>query len=278
MPLFVAWGRVAIASIALALVDVSTLRSTLATLSGKRALGIAGAGVLLAAHFALFLVGLDRTSMPAAISLVSLEPLSVVLCAWLLHSVRPTRGEMIGVAIATLGAVVVASTGEKGEHRLAGDLLVIAAVVLYGLYVAAARGLRKEIPARAYAALVYGSAAVGLAFVPIVSPGAWSGAASLPPHAWCAIVALAAIPTVIGHTAVQAAARDLSPSIVALVSPGETVGGIAIAMAMGDPPTLQVAIGAVIVIAGAATAILGARARRTPELPAERIFIPETTE
>ena len=198
-PLFVAWARVALASIVLLTIDAASIRQAFSTLSRRRALGIAGAGLLLAAHFALFLVGLDRTSMPVAISLVSLEPLSVVLCAWLLQSVRPTRAEAVGVGVATLGAVLVAGSSEKGDHRLAGDLLVIGAVVLYGLYVAAA--------------------------------------------------------------------RDLSPAIVALVSPGETIGGIAIALMLGDVPTLQQAVGATIVVGGAALAILGARAPRSPASP-----------
>ena len=65
---------------------------------GQR-LGIALAGVLLAAHFGLFVWGLQRTSLPAAVSLVSLEPLAVVMTAWLLHGVRPRPLEQAGVAV-----------------------------------------------------------------------------------------------------------------------------------------------------------------------------------
>src|SRR6266581_2152812 len=83
--------------------------------------GIALAGALLAAHFALFVWGLEQTSLPAAVSLVSLEPLSVVLLAWLLHGIAPRRLELAGVAVATAGAIFISRAAGSGEHRLVGD-------------------------------------------------------------------------------------------------------------------------------------------------------------
>jgi len=78
-------------------------------------------------------------------------PIAVVLAAFFAFGVRPTRREMFGLLVATLGAVVVASGAGSGEHRLAGDLMVLLAVVIYGAYVAAARGLRDVMPPLPYA-------------------------------------------------------------------------------------------------------------------------------
>jgi drug/metabolite transporter (DMT)-like permease len=187
------------------------------------------------------------------VSLVSLEPLAVVLAAWALQRIRPTALEQAGVVTATAGAVLIARGAGSGAHRIEGDLLVLAAVVLYGLYIAAARAWRGALPPTRYAALVYAVAAV-------VSACALPFAASvtLPPHAVWAILLLALVPTLVGHTLVQAAAQSVPPAIVALVSPGETLGGLLIsALVLGATPQPIEMVGAAVVIAGATIAILG---------------------
>ncbi|MGK3969642.1 DMT family transporter [Sorangium sp. So ce118] len=257
-PLFIAFGRVALAAAALSLVDLRSLARSVAALSLRQRAAVLGAGLLLAVHFALFLWGLDRTSLASALSLISLEPLAVVLCAWVFFRVRPTRSEQAGVLLATAGAVIIARGAGAGDHRLSGDLMVVGATLLYGLYVSFARALRDALPARSYAALVYTSAALFLAAALPVAPGALEGVAPPPAHAVVAIVALALVPTLIGHTAVQAAARRMSPAIVALVSPGETLGGIVIgALWLDAIPTAVELAGAAVILVGATVAILG---------------------
>ncbi|MSP60411.1 MAG: DMT family transporter [Myxococcales bacterium] len=261
-PLVVACGRVAIAALLLLALDGRAVAASVHRLSTRQIAGIAGAGALLAAHFGLFLWGLDNTSLPAAVSLVSLEPVGVVLLAWALHGLRPTALELGGVLTATVGALVVACGAGAGEHRLLGDLVVLAAVALYGGYVNAARAFRDALPARHYATLVYATAAVFLAlplpFLPS-SAAPWA----LPPHALLAIAALAVVPTMIGHTAVQGAARHLSPSTVALVSPGETLGALAIGAALlGAIPTGTEVAGAAVIVLGVTVAIFGGRKER----------------
>lgn len=260
-PMAMAAGRVAVAALVLLLLEARTLRRDVSTLTSRQRRGIFGAGALLGAHLALFLWGLDETSLPAAMSLVSLEPLSVVVCAYFVHGIRPTRGEQVGLVVATLGAFVITLGAGEGEHRLFGDLLVVVAVVLFGLYVAAARGLKDTLPTRSYAGLVYLSATIVLLPVVVVFPGAGPSAlVDMPLASFGYIVLLGVIPTVIGHTMVQSAARRLSPAIVALVCPGETVGAIAIGAAvLHEIPSLPEICGAIVIIAGAAISLVTAR-------------------
>jgi drug/metabolite transporter (DMT)-like permease len=256
-PLVIVCGRVGLAALALVGFRPRGVLAALRSLAPSQRLGVAAAGLLLAAHFFLFVWGLQRTSLPAAVTLVSLEPLSVVVVAWLLQGIRPAPVEQLGVLLATVGAVVVARGSGSGEHRLEGDLLVVAAVFLYGLYIAAARAFRGALSSDQYASLVYSAAALASALALAALPGA----ASLPPpHALIAIAGLALIPTLVGHTAVQGAAQILSPSIVALVSPAETLGSLAIgALWLHAIPTSTEVLGAIIIVAGVTTAILGAR-------------------
>lgn len=258
-PIVIAFGRVAIAAVLLLAIDLPGAARAVARLSTRQRATIVAAGALLAAHFALFLWGLDRTSLPAAVSLVSLEPLSVVVCAWVLFGLRPSRREQAGLVLASGGALLVARAAGTGEHSLAGDLMVLGCVFLYGLYVAVARALGSALPGRVYAALVYAGAAIFLgASLPLLPDAAASGWPP-PVHAALAIVALALIPTVIGHTAVQSAASRFPPAVVALVSPGETLGGIALGAALhGAVPTRTEIAGALIILLGTTLAITGA--------------------
>lgn len=269
-PFFIAFGRLVIAALLLAVADRRALLPALGALDRRRRLTVFGAGALLAAHFACFLWGLDHTSLPAAISLVSLEPLAVVVTAWAILGVAPSRAEQVGVALATVGAIVVAQGVGVGEHRLVGDLVVVAGVVFFGLYLTVARALKDALPARSYATAVYASAALLLLPMLALAPGAFASPAWPPtPRALYAVVALGVVPTILGHTAVMAASRTLPPAIVALVSPGETLGGLAVAAALlGAMPTRVELAGAAIIVLGSAAAILGPRegraARRAP--------------
>lgn len=262
-PLLIAFGRLALAALLLGAIEARALVPSLARLTSRQRLTVLAAGALLAGHFACFQIGLDRTSLPAALSLVSLEPLSVVLCAWVLLGIRPSRPEQIGVVVATAGAVLVARGAGKGEHRVAGDLLVLASVGLYGLYLTVARALKDALPARSYAALVYASAAVLLAIALAAAPREIGALSIWPPpeRGILAIAVIALVPTVLGHTAVQTASRTLPPAIVALVSPGETLGGIVLgAVFLHEAPAATEIVGALIILAGSAIAIFAPRA------------------
>ncbi|MGZ3424267.1 MAG: DMT family transporter [Polyangiales bacterium] len=260
-PLVAAFGRVLVAGILLLLLDPKATFESIGKLPAKARWSLIFGGLLLAAHFAFFLGGLDATSLPSAVALVSLEPLAVVVASFAMHGDRPTRGEAVGVVLAMIGGLLVARGAGTGEHRLFGDLLVIVAVALYGTYVGVVRGTRDLLPARHGATAIYLVAALVLALTLALFPSRadrviWP----LPLHSAVWIVALALVPTLVGHTAVQTAARSLSPSTVALVSPGETFFGIVIsALFLGARPTREELTGAAVILAGATIAILAPR-------------------
>jgi drug/metabolite transporter (DMT)-like permease len=156
--------------------------------------------------------------------------------------------------------VLVARGAGEGEHRLTGDLVVLAAVVLFGFYVASARGLRDALPAQHYAPLVYAAAAISLAVVLPLVPTSPTATMAPPALSFLFIALIAAIPTGIGHTLVQRAARTHSPSLVAMVSPGETLGSILIGAAMiGLWPTPTEALGGAVILIGAGIAVFAQR-------------------
>lgn len=257
-PLAVASLRTGIAALVLALVLGRDLaRAARALAPGDRA-RVLGAGLLLALHFALWLLGLARTSIAAASALVATQPLAILVAASATLGLRPSRREILGIVGATAGAAVVASASGAASHTLAGDALVLGAVVVYAAYVVVTRRLREAAPALPYAALVYGASSLALAPFAIATSVA---EASPPPRAWLAVVGLAMVPTLVGHTLAQRAARSATPLAVAMISPGETIGSIAIgALFLREAPSTRELAGAALVVLG----LLVAVTRRAP--------------
>jgi len=253
-------GRCAVGALVLLAMAPRVTWRALVRLDARGRVAVIGGGVLLGLHFALFLGGLLATSLPAAAALVSLEPLAVVVAMWVAFGARPNGREQLGIALATAGAAVVARGAGHGEHTLMGDGLVVGAVVVYGAYVAFARWIGSAMPTTSYAACVFAVAACTLAIAVPLAPSDARIAAS--GASWLAVLGLGLIPTAVGHTMLQRAARRVPASIVALVAPGETLGSIAIGAAMGARPSMIEWLGAILVVMGASVAVLGAKDAR----------------
>lgn len=252
----VAGTRTLVASLILAAVSARELGAITRGLSRVARLRLLVAGIVFALHLTLFLDGLGRTSLAAAVALVSLQPIAVVAVAFLAFGARPTARELVAVAIATAGALVVGSGAGEGEHSIVGDAMVLGAVVLYGVYVAVARALKDALPAVPAAALLYACTCVVslLVLAPLWPAPVATG--EIGARAWGAVLLMGFLPTTLGHTLVQVAARRARPSVVALVSPGETIGALALGAALlGTLPSAREGAGALLVVLGATLAI-----------------------
>ncbi|MBL8607912.1 MAG: EamA family transporter, partial [Myxococcales bacterium] len=121
---------------------------------------------------------------------------------------------------------------------------------------------REAAPALPYAALVYGASSLALAPLAVATS---IGEAAPPSRAWLAVIGLALVPTLVGHTLAQRAARSATPLAVAMISPGETIGSIAIGAALlREVPSTRELAGAGLIVLGLLAAVT---ARRPP--PAE---------
>lgn len=263
-PIVIALVRVSVAALVLAALDAVGLYRAMRSLGRRSLLLSAAAGALLGAHFGLFQWGLAETSLPAAVSLVALEPLSVVIAAWAFFGLRPRRLEAIGIALATGGALLLGTQASGGgEHSLRGDLLVLGGVSLFGVYVCAARAVGDALAPLHFAPLVYTFAMLTLAAWVGLAPGSsFPRLDELETSSLVGLAALALIPTVVGHTLVQIGARRIRPSVLALVCPGETLGAAVLAsLTLGIVPTAIEAASGMIILAGAVLAALALRTR-----------------
>jgi drug/metabolite transporter (DMT)-like permease len=119
--------------------------------------------------------------------------------------------------------------------------------------------LKDALPAKHYAPLVYGIAAIVLACaLPFAGDRASARRWPIETGSLVMIGLIGLVPTVIGHTTIQLAARRLSPSMVALVCPAETLGSLLLGFVLlGGAPTWTEAAGAAVILLGAGLAIWG---------------------
>lgn len=167
----------------------------------------------------LFLYGMQWASASHAALLYALTPAFVTLFLALGGAARPGHATIGGIALAFAGVLtLLLQRGLRFDTAaLRGDLLVFAAVVAWGLYLALARGM-----IRRYGPLVVTSEALlmgTLAFIPFGLLGLRGfDPASVSLQAWSGLVYLALLTSAVNYVLLFWGLEYLKPSTVALLT------------------------------------------------------------
>jgi drug/metabolite transporter (DMT)-like permease len=214
-------------------------------------------GLFLAAHFWSWFASLERTSVGSSVVIVGMQPLLAALLGFAALRERPVHAEWIGIAIATLGVLIIGgrdlATG--GEH-LVGDLLALLGGIFGAAYRTIGRMVRADISTTMYSGVVYAIAALALwASIAVVGPETGGFGAKT----WIYIVLVALIPQVIGHTAFNWALGHYRVVTIGIVSLGEPILATLIAIpVLNENPSLGVILGGPLVLAGVVVGVRGA--------------------
>jgi drug/metabolite transporter (DMT)-like permease len=203
----------------------------------------------LATHFATWFLSLRLTSVASSTILVSTHPLFVLAFARLIWGQRVARGATSGVVLAVAGAVLVGWGDVRLDPAaLAGDLLALLGAVALGGYFLIGQSLRRHLSAVRYSFMVYGAAAVVLMGAAVAHGDSLT---DFEPFNWWIFLALAALPTLLGHTLFNWALRYLPAPVVSMSVLGEPIGASFLAWAIWGviPDTLTV-IGGITVLTG----------------------------
>ena len=225
-----------------------------------------GAGAMLALHFWSWNASIHLTTVAASVVLVNMHPPFVALLStfWLREKPRPMQ--WAGIAIAMIGAGIVAASdagglfaGTGSSRALLGDGLALIGAVTVALYFVAGRRLRGGYSLWPYVAVVYGAAFVVLLAIAAARSVPLTG---YPPRELFIFAALAAGPMLIGHTGMNYALRYLPAYIVNLTVLGEPVGATIIAFlvpSIREVPNSGTIIGGITTLLGIGTAALRRR-------------------
>ena len=193
-----------------------------------------GAGALLALHFWSWNTAVGLTSVAASVVLVNTQPVVVALLSALWLREAPTRRQWMGIAIAMVGALVVASPDFAADsaaasahpRALLGDMLSLVGAVTAAIYFVVGRRLRVTLDLWAYVGLVYG--ACFLVLLGLVS-ATNAPLVPQPPRELALFAALALGPMLIGHTGMNWALKHAPAYVVNLTLLGEPIGATIIA-------------------------------------------------
>ncbi len=212
------------------------------------------AGVLLAGHFATWISSLSYTTVAASVSLVSTNPLWLVLMLWVIHRSPPNRRVLGGVLLAVTGALLIGLDGASGTASNApfGNALAVTGAVFVSGYMLLGRAAQRSgLTVGAYAGLAYLAGALALAPLPALFGQAYF---PYPAATFGWLLLLALVPQLVGHTGINFAIRYLDPTVVSTVVLLEPVGaGLLALLVFGEAPGGLTLAGAVVLLAGVVT-------------------------
>lgn len=218
-PLLVASVRVTLAAIALLAAFRRDLGAVLRLPRREQGL-IAVSGLLLGAHFAVWIASLYYTSTAASVALVATQPVFAGLLAWMFLGEGIARREALGITVAAIGCLALASgdVGSATGDALIGDGLALGGAITAAGYLVVGRRLRSALPLGAYLAVVNAVAAVVLVAAAAVARTPVVGFAG---GDYVAMALCAVIPSLVGHSLLNWAVRRIPVHLVALAILGE---------------------------------------------------------
>ncbi len=248
-PVFaVAFYRVAMGTAATAPVAFVGHRAELRGLPRRVLAGSLLAGALLAVHFALWIPSLRLTSITASTALVATTPIWTVALERL-RGVRAGPGVLAGVALAVVGVLVVTGVDAGRSGRaLAGDVLAVAGGMASAGYVLVGEGVRRSASTAAYTLLAYGSCALLLLPLCLVTGQRLLGYDA---RTWVELAVLAICAQILGHTMLNMALPVVGATPLSLAILLEVPGAALVAWVwLNQVPPLSVVPGVAAVLGG----------------------------
>lgn len=248
-PLVIAFYRMAIATGLLLPPALAFRRKEIVSLArGDFGLLMLG-GLCLAIHFGAWITSLKYIPIATSVVLVNSHPLFVVIASYFFLGERPTSRSLVGTATGLAGMVVI-SHDALGDLHLAmkGDgLALLGALAVVGYFIVG-RKARARVSLLGYVMPLYAACSLFLLICVLIADN------SLGPYrasTWGYLIALAVVPTIIGHTVFNWAIKHVRPTAISVAFLGEPVVASVLALIFfGERPPLATFIGGAFVLAG----------------------------
>lgn len=228
-------------------------------------------GFFLAAHFAFWNLSLEYTTVLVSVTLVSTTPIWAVLLEWIFLRQVPRAMVILGMAIAIGGGLFLAipSGGSSGfaggTNPVLGGVLALLGALAVAVYLTIGRKLRADLALVPYIWIVYGIGGLSLLLVLVVTGVPLVGY-SAAGYGW--LVALAVIPQLIGHSALNYAVKYMSATYISVLTKLEPIVSAIIAyFAFAEVPSVWEVLGSVFILVGVVVASLRQQ-RRATKIPA----------
>jgi drug/metabolite transporter (DMT)-like permease len=215
-------------------------------------LSLFGAGL----HYGFQTVGLQTTNASNASVYVATGPITILLLAVIFLGEKLNPRKIIGIVIAIVGVLVVMGldtiTDFKLDGNLIGDVLVFASIVMWGCFTVFGKRITDKLGALTVTATVTLIGATWMTPVGLLEMQRTGFTlAGITPTAWAAVIYLGAacnfLAVLLYFTALQ---KTESQKVGVYLYSIPPMTAVAAAIVLGEPITLGLVVGTVLVIAG----------------------------
>jgi drug/metabolite transporter (DMT)-like permease len=224
-------------------------------------------GIILAAHFALWISSLKMTSVASSVILVTAHPVLVAPVSFYFLKEKLSLINALGIAISLggVGLLVIGNYGFAafGLDTLEGNILALLGGIAAGLYILGGRTLRKTVSTITYAFVVY---AVGTIVLFIMCLTLKAPVYNLGMSDYAIILLMAVVSGIFGHTLYNWSLGYIRASIMSVALLGEPIGSSLLAYVIPwihQEPSFYTIIGGGIILIGI---YLTARSMKEPEI------------
>jgi drug/metabolite transporter (DMT)-like permease len=240
-PLSIAFYRLLFTTLLLSplLVFRKTVRDELRSIPRSTLLVIIVIGVILAAHFSLWITSLKMTSVASSVILVTAHPILVAPISFYFLREKLSLLNILGIAISVtgVGVLVIGNYGFAafGLDTVEGNILALLGGIAAGLYILGGRKIRKNVSTVTYVFVVYAVATITLFFICL---SLRAPVYHLAVTDYTIILLMALVSGIFGHTFFNWSLGHIRASVMSVALLGEPIGSSLLAFAV--PQIIQV--------------------------------------
>ena len=211
-------------------------------------------GVILAAHFALWITSLKLTSVASSVILVTAHPLLVGPVSHFLFKEKLSFVNAFGIVLSVSG-VFILIYGNYGFtsgvlDTLEGNILAILGGVAAGFYILGGRKIRKTVSVSSYAFVVYSIGTIVLFFICLFFNSPFHNFSL---EDYMIILLMAMVAGIFGHTLYNWTLEHVRASLASVVLLGEPLGSTLLAFVIpwiNQIPSQYTILGGGIILVG----------------------------
>jgi len=221
--------------------------------------------LVLAFHLITWTLGARMTVVAQATLIVNLVPIALPFFLLWIAREHINRTEVVGTALAIAGlATLSVKDALAGGGSLAGDAMCFLSMLLFALYLALGRRNRDFPSIWLYVIPVYSQAALVCLLVALPRIRTF---AVTSPREWALMAALGIVPTICGHSLLNAAMRQIRGQIVSLCNVSQFVFAAVMGyLLFGEVPRALFYVAAAIVVTGVTIVVFASRPEPEPEV------------
>ena len=211
-------------------------------------------GVVFGVNLACFFTGATITPIAHAEFISALTPVVLIPVAAVVLEERAPRFAVAGGAVALAGVTLILGQASKDGTSLAGDLLVVGAVVAWAIYLMTAKAARASLDTSVFMAVMTTAAAVTALPLALVAGGGSAPLVGLTATGWVVVAVLAVTAGTISHGLLAWAQSRVAVGTISMLQLAQPALGVFwAALVLGEAVTPVQVLGMVIVLGAVGT-------------------------